>query len=275
MSLFSTVKKWFPSTVDRSYVEEVLKAFYEKREDYHAMTASGDKTRHAQVRFLECLLLKGCKYAEVGCGGGGVAAKVANVSNVVGFDVSPIAIDKATRLGLDNAEFVCSDAAHLPVDANSFDGTYSFEVLEHVWDPVAVVREMVRITKPGGFILLSAPLAFSLDLHLRKRKLVRCIEFGLAGMRYVMDHVASHAFINITPNLSGDIYPDGDMITAIIPGNFVRAVKRMGCDVEFCDTTYMCAHREGSRTELDFQRNTSRQFRRIFGDHMLLLAYKL
>ncbi len=54
-------------------------------------------------------------------------------------------------------DYVC-DAAHVPVDDGSFDLVLSTEMLEHVPDPVAVVREIARILKPEGALLLTAPL---------------------------------------------------------------------------------------------------------------------
>jgi len=54
-------------------------------------------------------------------------------------------------------DYVC-DAAHVPVNDGSFDLVLSTEMLEHVPDPVAVVREIARILKPEGVLLLTAPL---------------------------------------------------------------------------------------------------------------------
>jgi SAM-dependent methyltransferase len=50
------------------------------------------------------------------------------------------------------------DAADIPVPDSTFDAALCTEVLEHVPDPIAVVRELARILKPGGRLLLSAPL---------------------------------------------------------------------------------------------------------------------
>lgn len=55
-----------------------------------------------------------------------------------------------------------SDATALPVEAASFDVILCTEVLEHVPDPAAVVREFARVLKPGGRVILTAPLGSGL-----------------------------------------------------------------------------------------------------------------
>ena len=59
---------------------------------------------------------------------------------------------------LDNVDF-SSDATELPLADNSVDMLIVLEMLEHVPDPAAVVRELARVLKPGGTVLLSVPSA--------------------------------------------------------------------------------------------------------------------
>jgi SAM-dependent methyltransferase len=52
--------------------------------------------------------------------------------------------------------FVC-DAAHMPARDESYDVVFSTQVLEHVPDPLAVLREATRVVRSGGHILVSCP----------------------------------------------------------------------------------------------------------------------
>jgi SAM-dependent methyltransferase len=56
-----------------------------------------------------------------------------------------------------NVDYV-SDAASIPVEGGSFDVVLCTEVLEHVREPIVVVQEMARILRPGGRLILTAPL---------------------------------------------------------------------------------------------------------------------
>lgn len=55
---------------------------------------------------------------------------------------------------------VFADAAALPFTDASFDGVVCLEVLEHVADPAAVIREIARVLKPGATAWLSMPFLY-------------------------------------------------------------------------------------------------------------------
>jgi SAM-dependent methyltransferase len=79
---------------------------------------------------------------------------------VVGFDVSPGAIEAARRRATDGRpEFVLTGGFELPFPDDKFDLVTSFQVLEHVPDPLAYLREMARVTRPGGKVILATPNA--------------------------------------------------------------------------------------------------------------------
>lgn len=52
------------------------------------------------------------------------------------------------------------DGQTIPFDECRFDSVFSSEVLEHVFNPEEMLREMCRVLKPGGHLLMTVPFAF-------------------------------------------------------------------------------------------------------------------
>jgi len=75
-----------------------------------------------------------------------------------GFDDSAaIARDLIAVNGLDPTRIVNATGEALPFPDNTFDIVYSTNVLEHVNDPAQVLREAVRVLKPGGTMQIVVP----------------------------------------------------------------------------------------------------------------------
>lgn len=98
---------------------------------------------------------------DVGCNTGYGTMRFTTVARrVVGVDVSPRAIEAAQhRAEAGRPEFVLGGGLDLPVPDHAFDLVTSFQVLEHVPDPIAFLRELARVTRPGGQIILATPNA--------------------------------------------------------------------------------------------------------------------
>lgn len=104
-----------------------------------------------------------CRYADptdqrvldVGCGVGMyLAAFGRRTSHVFGVEVEP---ERAREACVRATGVVRAVGEHLPFADGAFDLTFSHEVLEHVTDDRAVMAEMVRVTRPGGRIVLFVP----------------------------------------------------------------------------------------------------------------------
>jgi SAM-dependent methyltransferase len=97
------------------------------------------------------------RYLEVGMGTGTDALACAERFgvDVVGADSSSVMVEEARRRGL--REAVVADAHALPFASDSFDGAWADRVFQHLADPVAALGEMVRVTKPGGRIVVVDP----------------------------------------------------------------------------------------------------------------------
>lgn len=89
---------------------------------------------------------------EVGCGTGLILRRIEPVARrSVGLDLSAGMLEQAAERELD---VVQGDARALPFADESFDVVCSFKVLAHVPNVEDAVREMVRVTRPGGHLLL-------------------------------------------------------------------------------------------------------------------------
>ena len=94
----------------------------------------------------------GAALLDVGCGTGWLAEHFADWT---GVDGSPDAVAAARER---NREVVLADVDEpLPFEDGRFDGVVLKDLLEHVRDPVAVVREARRVLRPGGTVFASSP----------------------------------------------------------------------------------------------------------------------
>jgi ubiquinone/menaquinone biosynthesis C-methylase UbiE len=98
--------------------------------------------------------------ADVGTGTGFVAAGLAaHAHRVLGFDNASSMLDVARanvdRLGVHNVELAEGDVADLPLPDHAVDATVANMVLHHATDPAAMLAEMTRVTRPGGWVAIT------------------------------------------------------------------------------------------------------------------------
>jgi SAM-dependent methyltransferase len=118
------------------------------------MRGSGD----ALVRRLG--ITKGQKVLDLGCGDGTTALPAAELgADVLGVDIARNLVEagnkRAAELGLSNCRFQEGDASDLKeLPSQSFDLVLSIFGAMFAPKPMEVAREMVRVTKPGGRIIM-------------------------------------------------------------------------------------------------------------------------
>jgi len=98
---------------------------------------------------------------DVGCGPGLVALHLAatvKVKQVVGIDLTQAMIEKAKAnaetQGVTNVSFQSGDMSKLPFADNTFDGVVTRYTFHHLQDPAMALKEMIRVTKPNGLVVV-------------------------------------------------------------------------------------------------------------------------
>jgi SAM-dependent methyltransferase len=117
--------------------------------------------RAGQERRLQMIaawadLSPGAQVLVDGCGNGMYASQIRRrfTINVQGFDIEP---DRVALAQEDTPHAVVAAAEMIPYPDNTFDTVLSHEVIEHVANDYQSVREMMRVLKVGGRVVMFAP----------------------------------------------------------------------------------------------------------------------
>jgi SAM-dependent methyltransferase len=118
------------------------------------------RTAENSAGYLLPHLRPGLDVLDVGCGPGTITMDLAGLlgstGRVTALEVTEEALDlarkEAERRGAGNVDFVTGDAEALDLPDDSFDVVHAHQVLQHLADPVAALREMRRVCRPGGLV---------------------------------------------------------------------------------------------------------------------------
>jgi ubiquinone/menaquinone biosynthesis C-methylase UbiE len=104
-------------------------------------------------------LRTGLTVLDVGSGPGTITADLASLvapGRVVALEhtAEALALTRAEieRRGIETVDFVVGDVHAMDLDDDSVDVVHAHQVLQHVTDPVAALREMRRVCRPGGLV---------------------------------------------------------------------------------------------------------------------------
>lgn len=140
---------WFVGR--RAILESFLRRIaFKLRNRSDGLTSTGDRTEqigqgdpHTDIRILD-----------VGCGTGANLEMLSQFGQAEGVDVSVDALAFCAQKGLKAQK---GFAESLPFAAESFDLTTALDVVEHLDDDIAGLKEMFRVTKRGGYALIFVP----------------------------------------------------------------------------------------------------------------------
>lgn len=117
------------------------------------------RTAKNSVGFLLPHLKPDMKILDIGCGPGTITVDLASYvphGHITGLErvgsILTQARKNAQEKGVTNIDFIEGDANGLSFEDSTFDVVFCHQVLQHVGDPVGMLKEMRRVAKPGGII---------------------------------------------------------------------------------------------------------------------------
>lgn len=145
---------------------DAMNARYSHGHHRSVLRSHGVRTAADSAAYLLPHLRPGMAVLDVGCGPGTITLDLADVvgptGRVVGVDSAPAAIEAARAEAARRAagvsttasavEFAVADVGSLPYADATYDVVHAHQVLQHLADPVAALREMTRVARPGGLI---------------------------------------------------------------------------------------------------------------------------
>jgi ubiquinone/menaquinone biosynthesis C-methylase UbiE len=115
------------------------------------------RTAENSAAYLLTELTPAMNVLDVGCGPGTITAGLSDrvpAGHVTGIDAEPGVLEQARELarGRDNLSFATGDVYALDYPDDTFCVVHAHQVLQHLGDPVAALREMRRVCRPGGLV---------------------------------------------------------------------------------------------------------------------------
>jgi SAM-dependent methyltransferase len=117
------------------------------------------RTAENSAAYLLAHLRPGTSLLDVGCGPGTLSIDLARrvaPGRALAVDAAGDVLDearaRAAEAGVETIEFAVADAYALDLPDDAFDVVHAHQVLQHVSDPVAVLRELRRVCASGGVV---------------------------------------------------------------------------------------------------------------------------
>lgn len=149
------------------------------------------RTAENSCGYLLPYLREGMRVLDVGCGPATItldlAALVGPSGQVTGLELFEETLElgrtEAAKRGDDRTRFEAADVMALPYDDGSFDVVHAHQVLQHLTDPVAALREMWRVLAPGCVLAARDADYAEMSWYPQPRELDRWRELYLAVAR--------------------------------------------------------------------------------------------
>lgn len=165
--------------VDRDRIPERIE------EDNHWWFAG--RTRALQAVLEPHLPSRSLRILDVGCGAGNMYHHLSKYGDVIGVENHPNPVRVGQKRGYDIRQ---ADGRDLPFPEDTFELVTALDVIEHNAEDVAMLREMYRVLRPGGLVLISVPAfqwlwSFNDELNAHERRYTRQeLETKLTGVGF-------------------------------------------------------------------------------------------
>jgi ubiquinone/menaquinone biosynthesis C-methylase UbiE len=152
-----------PERREAQEYRQLVKGYYDGPAGWFTLVSgffTGHESLAAGLFRPDAFDLRGCKrILDTGCGNGRylrfLLRRADPDAELVGFDLSVGMLQRARRrLECDRPHLLVADLIRLPFRDEQFDAIISGWVFEHLQQPEAVLREMARVLRPGGKLLL-------------------------------------------------------------------------------------------------------------------------
>ena len=116
-----------------------------------------------RATILECLKRRvppGSSILDAGCGLGEVLEGMPEGYRLFGFEYANANVEFSKRRLADRAEIRHGSIYEIPFPDASMDAAMCLEVLEHIEDDARAVRDIARVLKPGGLLIVAVPYTY-------------------------------------------------------------------------------------------------------------------
>ena len=139
--------------------------------------------------------IKDKKVLDIGCGDGGISVAFAlRGADIVGIDLDPDRIETSVLRAKDHrvdVKFFIDNAEKMSLNDNSFDVVVCNALIEHVFNPEKLAREIGRVLKTGGILFLDTPSRYSV------LQLISDTHYGLFGISIMPRWLAAYYTVKI------------------------------------------------------------------------------
>jgi SAM-dependent methyltransferase len=121
------------------------------------------ESEHLHRYFLARTLCRGKNVLDVASGEGyGTALLAQTAATAIGIELDTSSVEYASRTyRAANLRYIQGDATRIPVETESIDAVVSFETLEHFLEHEVFLKEIRRVLRPSGFLIISTPDSYT------------------------------------------------------------------------------------------------------------------